>query len=510
MSYTLRIASRKSDLARLQSVHVAQLLESYWRSHGQELKIEFQFSESLGDRNLNDPLWKMPEKGVFTSDLSQGLLENRYDLVVHSWKDLPLEADSQVLGTPPREDPRDLILFRKELLQEILPTSTLVVLSSSPRRAYNLEPFLKEYLPHAPKLIRFESVRGNIPTRLQKLTGPISAGNLGAHALVVAKAAIDRLLDPPTPEFHAVRDQIRSMLQHCEQMTVPLSLNPPAPAQGALALEVRTGDSSTERWVSPILCAKSTHEVRLERRELARFGGGCHQKIGSSFHTLEHGIVHTLRGVSSAGEVLQARELLSEGSRSPVRGELKHYWSTQLCNITLFDREPIPETLQKVLDSREGRFYVSHPDALPETLKPESFRHGPPALWCSGRMTWLELARRGFWVRGCDDALGERVPEGYTKLGHQDSPELGPGWATYRLTPRDTSDLKKAWQLEQKTHFFWRSISQFERVSQSCPEILEAHHACGPGSTARWLKSKVKRLEVCLDETEWRRRHGIQ
>jgi hydroxymethylbilane synthase len=506
MSSILRIASRKSDLARLQSVHVAQLLMSHWP----DLKIEFQFSESLGDKNLNDPLWKMPEKGVFTSDLSQGLLENRYDLVVHSWKDLPLEADSQVLGTPPREDPRDLILFRKEFIKETLPNSSLVVLSSSPRRAYNLEPFLKEYLPNGPKLIRFESVRGNIPTRLQKLIAPISGASSGAHALVVAKAAIDRLLDPPTPEFHPVRDQIRSILEKCEHMIVPLSLNPPAPAQGALALEVRKGDSLAERWIAPIVCAKSTQEVRLERRELARFGGGCHQKIGSSFHTLEHGIVHTLRGVSSQGELLQARELFSDGSAPLIQGEPKNYWSTKLCKITLFDREPISKNIQQVLDTRDGRFYVSHPDALPETLKPESFRHGPPALWCSGRMTWLELARRGFWVRGCDDGLGEQVPEGYTKLGHQDSPELGQGLATYRLIKRDESDLKKAWQLDQKTHFFWRSISQFERVSQSYPEILKAHHACGPGSTARWLKSRVKSLEVCLDETDWRRRHGIQ
>lgn len=506
MSSTLRIASRKSDLARLQSVHVAKLLQSHWP----ELKIEFQFSESLGDKNLNDPLWKMPEKGVFTSDLSQGLVENRYDLVVHSWKDLPLEADSQVLGTPPREDPRDLILFRKDAQNDSLSDSTLIVLSSSPRRAYNLEPFLKEYLPHAPKLIRFESVRGNIPTRLQKLL----EGASGAQALVVAKAAIDRLLAPPSSEFQAVRDQIRSMLEKCEQMVVPLSMNPPAPAQGALALEARPGDAATARWIAPILCAKSTREVRLERTELARYGGGCHQKIGSSFQTLEHGIVHTLQGVTSQGEVLQVRELLTEGASHPKSGDPNHYWSTRLCQVTLFERELVAPAIEQVLETQDGHFYVSHPDALPETVTPQSFRYGPPALWCSGRMTWRELAKRGYWVRGCDDSLGEQIPEGYTKLGHVDSPELGQGLATYRLIPRprprSEQDPRKAWNLDQKTHFFWRSISQFERVSQSHPEILKAHHACGPGSTARWLRSRVEKLEICLDETDWRRRHGIQ
>jgi hydroxymethylbilane synthase len=512
----VRIGARKSDLARLQAVHVATLLQKRWPG----LEVELHFSESLGDKNLDNPLWKMPEKGVFTSDLSQALSEGRFDLVVHSWKDLPIESDSRVLGSPPREDPRDLILFRRDAISQWQQTgekpARLVVLSSSPRRACNLEPFLKTYLPHAPSEVRFEPVRGNIPTRIQKLL----RGESGAHALVVARAAVDRLLNPPSDEFAEVARQLREWLALCEWVVAPLSLNPPAPAQGALAIEAAADTSergdAIRRWVEPILCADTTEAVRLERAELARHGGGCHQKIGSSFEKTAWGMVHTLRGETTDGIRLHARELLERGTKSPQRPNPGPHWSAQLAGVTLFDRQPLASAIDQVLSVQDGCFYVSHPDALPESVRPGDFRRGAPALWCSGLMTWRNLAGRGFWVRGCDDALGERLPEGFTKLGHADSPELGAGIATYRLVPRPVADPHSEWGIAGKKSFFWRSISQFERVVGQCPEILTLkgmHHACGPGATARHLSAKLgdpMSLTVCLDESDWRRRSGIE
>src|SRR2546427_1150063 len=102
------IASRRSELARIQALQVGEALH---RAHPQ-IEINYSFHESLGDKNLERPLWQMPEKGVFTQDFREGLLRGDFDLVVHSWKDLAIEHDpeTEVVATLPRADARDLLL----------------------------------------------------------------------------------------------------------------------------------------------------------------------------------------------------------------------------------------------------------------------------------------------------------------------------------------------------------------------------------------------------------------
>ena len=99
----LVLAARRSELARIQAFQVGRALEQT----NPQLTIEYSFHESLGDRNQNDPLWQMPEKGVFTQDLREGLLARRYDLAVHSWKDLAIEDDgrTEIAATLPRALP---------------------------------------------------------------------------------------------------------------------------------------------------------------------------------------------------------------------------------------------------------------------------------------------------------------------------------------------------------------------------------------------------------------------
>src|SRR5947208_9078654 len=139
------IASRRSDLARIQAYQVGEALQT---AHPQ-IEISYSFHESLGDRNQNDPLWQMPEKGVFTQDLREGLLAGRYDLAVHSWKDLAVEDDqeTEIAATLPRADTRDLLLVRRDRWAKVGTTRQLVILTSSPRRAYNLDSFLRRALP---------------------------------------------------------------------------------------------------------------------------------------------------------------------------------------------------------------------------------------------------------------------------------------------------------------------------------------------------------------------------
>ena len=106
------VASRRSDLARIQAYQVGETL----RAAHPQIEINYSFHESLGDKNLNDPLWKMPEKGVFTQDFREGLLRGDFDLVVHSWKDLAIEDDpeTEIVATLPRADQRGLLLVRED------------------------------------------------------------------------------------------------------------------------------------------------------------------------------------------------------------------------------------------------------------------------------------------------------------------------------------------------------------------------------------------------------------
>ncbi|PWU16895.1 MAG: hydroxymethylbilane synthase, partial [Bdellovibrio sp.] len=181
------------------------------------VEIEYQFKESLGDKNLTDPLWKMPDKGVFTEDFLNDLSEQRCDLVVHSWKDLPVEDNprTEIAATVEREDVRDLLLFKKGSREKLGQGSSLHILSSSPRRMYNLPEFLRQYLPATTGHIQFHPVRGNIPTRMRKLLSQPEV-----DGLVLAKAGLDRLLGadrlPQRAEFAEVRNFLRSALRECD------------------------------------------------------------------------------------------------------------------------------------------------------------------------------------------------------------------------------------------------------------------------------------------------------
>ena len=109
---TRRIAARRSALARLQAELVGRALQQTQPN----LALSYQFSASLGDQRAEEPLWQMPEKGVFTTDLRNELLAGQCDLVVHSWKDLPIEEHPQtvIAATLPRADQRDLLLVRRD------------------------------------------------------------------------------------------------------------------------------------------------------------------------------------------------------------------------------------------------------------------------------------------------------------------------------------------------------------------------------------------------------------
>ncbi|HMN67821.1 MAG TPA: hydroxymethylbilane synthase [Bdellovibrionales bacterium] len=472
----LKITSRKSDLARWQSVQVARHLERL----PEKPSVEFIFKSSLGDDNLDVPLANMGAKGVFTEDFHQDLIQGRADLVVHSWKDLPVEdrAGTMIACTLARADMRDLILIPKNVWQETERAGSLKVLTSSPRRVYNLTQCLSRLLPGHPR-VEFVNVRGNVPTRLRKM-------HAEGAALVLAKAGLDRLLEAESQSFLEGGVSVRELIQDCRFQILPLSLNPPAAAQGALAVEIARGNETLEALTRAIADASAYRAVRMEREILSRYGGGCHQKIGVAVVPKPYGWLRALRGLTDAGEVLNEWRIESETEWSKAETQL-NVFPLQAKQNSWFERERLPLTQPP----REDRgLFVARAEAWPVDFAPleEQF------VWTAGVQTWMKLAEKGVFVSGCHDGLGESEDPGlqtllggavsWCKFTHARAPEgRGRAVATYRLQPKARSP-----DLNGKTHFYWMSSTAFERARELYPQVIkQGRHACGPGHTYEFL-----------------------
>lgn len=489
----LRISARKSDLARLQAYQVGESLQK--KIPGME--IQYNFRESLGDKNLTDPLWKMPEKGVFTEDFVQDLLDEKTDLVVHSWKDLPTapRPGTQIVATLPRADQRDLLLFKKGNAERVRTKGTLHILSSSPRRAYNLENFLKDHMPYRLKTVEFHNVRGNIQTRVKKmLEDPAMDG------LVVAKAAIDRLLTVKAVEFQETRVFLRDTLQILDWVVLPLSVNPNAAAQGALAIEIKNGRSELEKILSQIDCPETFASAQKERDVLASFGGGCHQKIGVAVLKRPYGDVFFLKGLTDQGEILNEKSLFRESKAAKF--EAFQLASSKELRVERSHRIQIniPEGVQGL--------WVAKFEAFPQS---SSFRG---LVWTAGLQTWKKLAQQGLWVHGSSEGLGEdENPQietlvgsaiRWAKLTHKDAPQE-PGKEV--IPSYEVTVSAKDWQMGDREVFFWNSGSQFLAAFKKEPGLVHKRHACGPGNTYKVLRDILgpqASIEIYLDEENWR------
>jgi hydroxymethylbilane synthase len=487
------IASRRSDLARIQAYQVGEALQS---AHPQ-IEINYSFHESLGDRNQNDPLWQMPEKGVFTQDFRAGLLQGEFDLVVHSWKDLAIEEDpeTEIAATLPRADARDLILVRKDRWPEVERTGVMSIFTSSPRRSYNLESFLREALPAKLSELKFVNVRGNVPTRVRKLLQSETDG------LIVAKAAIDRLLSAKQSEFATTRQELRSALSQCRWMVLPLRENPAAPAQGALAIEIVRRRADLRELLAPLNCADTFAAVTREREILRGYGGGCHQKIGASVLRRPYGEVAFLRGLTDDGQVLDTCALRSSRPRPP-KIDRDQMWPLNSSDTDWFTRNAIPV---KPADEAAA-LWIAKADALPDDWQAQPGQ----MFWASGARSWKRLAQRGVWVSGSAESLGEQEPPNietlvgspltWLKLTHESGFNEGttPTLATYRLAPNNGHV-----DLEGKTYFFWKSGSSFEHALSLNPWIESMTHFCGPGNTRRILENNGVQPHVFLHHSQW-------
>ncbi len=501
----LKIASRKSELAKLQAYRVGSALKSL----NPDLQIEYQFRESLGDKNLNEPLWKSPEKGVFTEDFFQDLLNEKSDLVVHSWKDLPTENKSETLiaATLPRADQRDLFLFKKSSMDAVMSSRQIRIFTSSPRRIFNLEGFLKNHLPFTIETVHFESVRGNIQTRLKK-----TIENNNVDGLIVAKAAIDRLLTAQEEDLQTVRFFIRKSLEKMDWMVLPLSANPSAAAQGAIAIEIKKNRKDLFEFVQKMNDVKSFESCVEERKILKSHGGGCHQKIGVSVLKKEHFDIVFLKGETDHGIGLNTVE--TKRVKAPPR--FQKIWSSQEISQSTV-RYPMEFSIP---ENKYNALFISKSDAASSVTKGFSqIKNFKGILWTAGVGSWKKLAQMGFWIHGCQDTLGEDedfkiealVGEAlkWAKLSHAES------YSTMMdLIPTYQMGLPSMWpNLRDYEAFYWTSPLFFKLAFEKFPEIHDKHHSCGLGNTYKEMNHYLQQrgflgrvqLEQFIDSRDWRK-----
>ena len=209
-----------------------------------DLQAEVIPMNTEGDRNKTAPLLSM-ERGMFVKALEVALLSKEVDLAVHSAKDLPSELpDGLAIGAiTRREDPRDVIVNKWNLLLEELPEGARIG-TSSPRRIAQLKAVRPD--------ISFIPIRGNVGTRLEKARGGDYDG------VVLAAAGIVRL---------GRQEEISQYL--------PPEVCVPDVGQGALALEIRAADEETRSLVAGADHRQSSIAVRAERAFLKAIGGGC-------------------------------------------------------------------------------------------------------------------------------------------------------------------------------------------------------------------------------------------
>lgn len=265
MSAPVRIGTRRSALARAQSLTVADALAAQMGRRVELIEIV-----THGDVTT-EPLAKIGGTGVFVSALRDAVLAGDVDLAVHSYKDLPTAPAGglTVAAVPPREDPRDVLVAAEgRKLADLRPGAT--VGTGSPRRAAQL-------LALRPDL-DIRPIRGNVDTRLRLVT----SGTV--DAIVLARAGLARL---------GRLDEATQVLDVDEVL--------PAPAQGALAVECRS-DTELAGVIAALDDPDSRAAVEAERSLLATLEAGCTAPIGAFAEVVSAGGV--ARGIFLRATVL--------------------------------------------------------------------------------------------------------------------------------------------------------------------------------------------------------------
>ena len=243
----IKIATRRSPLAIWQAEYVKKELI---RNHS-DIEIQIVRIQTEGDRFLDAPLFDIGGKGLFIKELEEALLSKNADIAVHSMKDVIVELPKglEISVIMKREDSRDVLISNQyNSIAEIPGNST--VGTSSLRRQSQLKQVNSNIL--------FEDLRGNVETRIGKLDD-------GKYdAIILAAAGIIRL---------GLAERITELISFSHVL--------PAVGQGAIGIECRTNDETTQQLIAPLNDKDTSLCVLTERAFSRRLNGGCQLPIAS-------------------------------------------------------------------------------------------------------------------------------------------------------------------------------------------------------------------------------------
>ncbi|MEM1325732.1 MAG: hydroxymethylbilane synthase [Bacteroidota bacterium] len=250
MDKIVRIGTRGSKLALWQAYFVQHQLQQIG------VQSELEIIKTKGDKIQHLSFDKIEGKGFFTKEIEDQLLQGNIDLAVHSMKDLPTTMPEGLVisAVSYRENPADWLIIRKETVaddQLLKLKPNAIVGTSSARRKAQLLDFRAD--------IELKDIRGNVPTRLRKL----DEGQF--DAIMLAAAGITRL-EIDVDAYHIIKFDPREFV--------------PAPAQGVLAYQVNESDVDIRRMLMKLHDRDVAQAVKIERKVLQLFDGGCHMPLG--------------------------------------------------------------------------------------------------------------------------------------------------------------------------------------------------------------------------------------
>jgi porphobilinogen deaminase len=324
------IATRGSALALAQ----ANLIVAQCRAVFPRLRFELKIIKTTGDKlqtaSMSKKSGTLP-KGLFTKELEVALVKGQADLAVHSLKDLPTELPSGLIlaATPKREDVRDVLIYRSA--EYITHHASRITQDWSPGqsalRGYKPDLKLKDFpkgatiatsstrrkmsLLHARPDLNIVEIRGNVPTRLQKVA---ERGEL--DATVLALAGLKRLNFEVKPDCTLAGDAVPDGLL---ATVLDLDVMLPCVGQGAIGIETRANDERIGKIVERLNHFNTFHAVMAERAFLRGMGGGCQSPVGA--HAEISGDKITLKAISFRDESVKRGEAKRPIAEAAALGE---------------------------------------------------------------------------------------------------------------------------------------------------------------------------------------------
>jgi len=320
ITQTLVIGSRGSPLALWQSEWVKAQLEKHFR----HLSVRVEIIKTTGDRILDSPLSTIGDKGLFTKEIEHALLDGAIDLAVHSLKDVPtaLPEGLTIGAITKREDVRDVFVShpqRSVKRFDDLPHGAAIATGSLRRKCQ-----LMSWRPD----LRIIDIRGNLNTRFAKL----DASNW--DGMILARAGVLRL---------GWEDRITEVLS--------LERILPAVGQGALAIEIRTKDTSVLKYLGILSHEPTTMSTCGERALLRRLEGGCQVPIGAYGRFEQNmfrldGLIGSLDGKSVVRGAIETSPEDSENAGTKLGETLLAAGGERILNAIRSSAAPTPTPLQ--------------------------------------------------------------------------------------------------------------------------------------------------------------------